>query len=96
MLFRSLVDIDRGQVSQVIRNIVLNACQAMPNGGEIRIRCENTPCPKAEPPFAAGEKIVTITIADDGIGMPDDVLEKIFDPYFTSKKQGNGLGLAIC
>ncbi|HFQ80540.1 MAG TPA: PAS domain S-box protein [Desulfobacterales bacterium] len=91
-----LVDIDRGQVSQVIQNIVLNASQAMPEGGEIRIVCENIKCREVEPPFAAGQRIVKIAISDSGIGMPNNVLEKIFDPYFSSKQQGSGLGLAIC
>jgi PAS domain S-box-containing protein len=91
-----LVDIDRGQVSQVIQNIVLNASQAMPAGGEIRLICENVLCRESGLPFTTDEKIVKITITDNGIGMPDNVLEKIFDPYFSSKQQGSGLGLAIC
>lgn len=88
--------IDRGQISQVIQNIVLNARQAMPSGGAVRIDCEN---------IEAGSKwnavvdpdrcYVKITIGDTGIGIPKHLLDKIFDPYFTTKQEGSGLGLAI-
>ncbi len=92
-----LVDIDRGQISQVIQNIVLNASHAMPEGGIIRITCENlTSVGKKDVlPFAKEGRFVKICIQDTGIGMPANVVEKIFDPYFTSKHGGSGLGLAI-
>lgn len=92
-----LVDIDKGQISQVIQNIVLNACQAMPEGGNITVRCENlaTVSGHTPLPFLRSGKYVKITLQDSGIGMSDDLVEKIFDPYFTTKHEGSGLGLAI-
>ncbi|HEB69896.1 MAG TPA: PAS domain S-box protein, partial [Desulfobulbus sp.] len=91
-----LVDIDKGQMSQVIQNIVLNAGHAMPDGGTISISCENIAAADAEEfPFAGGGQFVKISIRDSGIGMPANIAEKIFDPYFTTKHGGSGLGLAI-
>lgn len=91
-----LVHIDKGQISQVIQNMVLNASHAMPEGGVITITCENLSCSgKDILPFARGERCVLISIKDTGIGIPADVMDKIFDPYFTTKREGSGLGLAI-
>ncbi|MEF3168374.1 MAG: PAS domain S-box protein [Deltaproteobacteria bacterium] len=91
-----LVDIDAGQMSQVIQNLVLNARQAMPEGGEIKITCENIADITNETGLGLpGEKWIKITIADTGCGIPEKYLDKIFDPYFTTKQQGSGLGLAI-
>lgn len=93
------VDVDQGQINQVIDNLVLNAQQAMPNGGVITIQAENA---TIEDPLVGredGESIrnyVRITIEDHGTGIPADHLDKIFDPYFTTKTTGNGLGLAMC
>lgn len=85
-----LVDIDRGQMSQVIQNIILNARQAMPGGGNILISCENIT------PRLSNTKFIKIIITDYGHGIPAALLDKIFDPYFTTSKEGSGLGLAIC
>ncbi|MCF6187863.1 MAG: ATP-binding protein [Desulfobulbaceae bacterium] len=91
-----LVDIDKGQMSQVIQNIVLNAGHAMPEGGTISITCENLASAEGEVvPFAPDGRLVKITIRDSGIGMSANIAEKIFDPYFTTKHGGSGLGLAI-
>ena len=91
------VDVDSGQMGQVIQNIVLNAKHAMPAGGQIEITCSNIENVASEslPPIYSGS-YVKISIADSGVGMPDKVLEKIFAPYFTTKQEGSGLGLAIC
>ena len=90
------VEADKGQLSQVIQNIVLNASQAMPNGGNVRISCENLPKEKTrQDPLLDIADYVKLTITDNGIGMPRQVLEKIFDPYFSTKPGGSGLGLAI-
>ncbi|MCJ7602588.1 MAG: ATP-binding protein, partial [Desulfobulbaceae bacterium] len=89
------VQVDAGQMSQVIQNIILNARQALPAGGVIDVTCENFV--KDEQlilPLHAGE-YVKISIIDKGIGIPDNLLERIFDPYFTTKQEGSGLGLAI-
>lgn len=87
------VEADIGQISQVIHNLVINAKQAMPKGGVIEITAENI---KIEPGnrFNPGNYI-KITVKDQGIGIPDDRLNKIFDPFYTTKKEGTGLGLAI-
>jgi len=91
-----LVDIDKGQISQVIQNIVINANQAMPEGGIIEIRCENLSSARKDVvPFIQDGKFVKICIRDSGIGMPANIVEKIFDPYYSTKDTGNGLGLAI-
>ncbi|MGB3210441.1 MAG: PAS domain S-box protein [Desulforhopalus sp.] len=88
--------VDRGQISQVIQNIVLNSRHAMPKGGKITISCDNVN-PK-EHPFTHPEptnRFVKISIKDNGIGIHADLLDKIFDPYFSTKQEGSGLGLAI-
>lgn len=87
-------EVDEGQISQVIHNLVLNAEQAMPSGGVIDIRAENITV-GAESVIQMKEgKYVKITFADQGIGIPKENTNKIFDPYFTTKKEGSGLGLA--
>jgi PAS domain S-box-containing protein len=90
-----LVDIDKGQVSQVSQNIVLNAGHAMPEGGTIVIRCENISSAAGVIHGVGSGKFVKISIRDSGIGIAANIAEKIFDPYFTTKNDGNGLGLAI-
>ncbi len=90
-------EIDAGQISQVIANLVVNADQAMPNGGTIRITCENFRHSVSNgdtvSELAPGD-YVKITITDTGVGIPEQYLKRIFDPYFTTKPKGNGLGLA--
>ena len=83
-------EVDAGQIGQVLHNILLNARQAMPEGGIIEVRAENLL--SGEPP-GAGPR-VRITVMDYGCGIPPDVLPRIFDPYFTTKRGGTGLGLA--
>jgi PAS domain S-box-containing protein len=88
------VEVDEGQISQVINNLLINATQAMKRGGRIEIRAENTelgaePAIPLEPGF-----YVKIAVADTGPGIPPEHLARIFDPYFTTKKSGSGLGLA--
>ena len=91
-----LVDIDTGQMSQVIQNLVINARHAMPDGGEIKISCVNMIDITAETGLSLpGEKYIKISIADTGSGIPEKYLDKIFDPYFSTKQEGSGLGLAV-
>lgn len=91
-----LVDVDTGQISQVIQNLVINAKQAMPQGGEIRIACSNVADIRRETTFdLPGRAYIKIVVRDNGRGIEDEYLEKIFDPYFTTKKEGRGLGLAM-
>jgi len=93
------VDVDPGQMNQVICNLIINAKQAMPRGGTVRIRGENVfVSSKHGLPLAAG-KYLRLSVSDEGVGIPDHILPKIFDPYFTTKERGaekgTGLGLAI-
>ena len=88
---------DGGQVGQVIQNIILNAKHAMPEGGKIRINCYNVEDAAAEALLNIHDEcFVCIRIQDTGVGIPKEITDKIFDPYFTTKKEGSGLGLAIC
>jgi signal transduction histidine kinase/CheY-like chemotaxis protein len=87
-------EIDPGQISQVINNLIINADQAMPDGGTVTIRTANaTVSPGDTLPLPPGD-YVTIAVADRGNGIPPENLERIFDPYFTTKRTGSGLGLA--
>ncbi len=88
--------VDAGQISQVIQNLIINANQAMPNGGTIRINLENFVFEnenKAKLPLKPG-KYIKLTIRDEGIGIPQKYLTRIFDPFFSTKQSGSGLGLA--
>ena len=90
------VEIDEGQMNQVIRNITINADQAMASGGTVTVNAGNMIVGSQHGlPLSDGE-YVKISIEDHGIGIPEADLPKIFDPYFTTKQKGNGLGLAIC
>lgn len=88
------VDIDKGQINQVISNLIINADQAMPEGGVLRVSAENIEVHLGESSALPARHRVSIAIEDQGIGIPEGYLEKIFDPYFTTKQQGHGLGLA--
>jgi PAS domain S-box-containing protein len=95
-----LAEVDAGQIGQVMRNLVLNAREAMPEGGVISVRAENAVLgPQENPPLPPGD-YVRVSITDRGGGIPKEVLPKIFDPYFSTKQRasqkGMGLGLAIC
>ena len=81
------VEADKGQLSRVISNLVINSIQAMPTGGIITITAKNFD-------NSAGQ-FVQITVQDEGVGIEPKNLDKIFDPYFTTKQKGSGLGLAI-
>ncbi len=87
------VNVDAGQINQVIHNVVLNAMQAMPGGGTVQMRAENVILAAGVPfPLPEG-RYVKITVQDSGCGIPTEVLANIFDPYFTTKAEGSGLGL---
>jgi len=99
-----LVDIDSGQVSQVIQNLIINAKQAMPDGGKINIECANMDNIKSANKLErynnnrmrlSNKRYIRIAVQDSGCGIAEKYLEKIFDPYFTTKQDGSGLGLAI-
>jgi CheY-like chemotaxis protein len=89
-----MIDVDEGQISQVIHNLVINADHAMPAGGIVAIRCENVTLDESTGlPVRPGD-YVKVSVRDNGVGIPRDHLTKIFDPYFTTKQKGSGLGLA--
>jgi|GEM_PF-6150675 PAS domain S-box-containing protein len=89
------IEADPGQMTQVINNILINAGQAMPDGGMVKLSASNVEVsgPQAGLPLKPG-RYVKITVEDKGVGISDETLSRIFDPYFTTKKDGNGLGLA--
>ncbi len=89
------VDADEGQIEQVVHNIVLNAKQAMPRGGQVHVSCSNARLSPGLDMPGAVRQFVRISIKDQGVGIPPEHLERIFDPYFTTKPSGTGLGLAV-
>ena len=89
-----LADADKGQLSQIVQNIVINAAQAMPEGGYVRISASNEIVEHdSHLPLTPGDYI-KLSLADTGMGISKENLAKIFDPYFTTKQNGSGLGLA--
>lgn len=88
------VEVDEGQVSQVISNLIINADQAMPKGGIIELFAENVTAAAEDSLPLKNGKYVKISIKDHGTGISEEHLPKIFDPFFTTKKKGSGLGLA--
>lgn len=88
------VEVDEGQFSRVVQNLAINAQQAMPQGGVVVVQLENVMVEgEVTLPLLPG-RYVTLRIRDRGVGIPPENLSKVFDPYFTTKPQGNGLGLA--
>jgi PAS domain S-box-containing protein len=87
-------EIDRGQISQVINNMVINSDEAMPQGGSITIKAENVVIKEEEVASLMPGRYIKITISDTGLGMPEEHISRVFDPYFTTKQKGSGLGLA--
>lgn len=88
------IDVDREQMGQVVNHLVSNACQAMPQGGELRLAIDNLEL--AEPTISLQPgKYVRIAVIDQGYGIDEGTLSKIFNPYFTTKETGRGMGLAV-
>ncbi|NLD95411.1 MAG: PAS domain S-box protein [Fibrobacter sp.] len=88
-------DCDENQIAQVIDNIVINAKQAMPLGGKLIIKTENVDVAKLPPEMTpVNQTYIHISITDQGIGMPKEILSRIFDPFFSTKQTGHGLGLS--
>jgi CheY-like chemotaxis protein len=90
------VEVDSGQLSQVIQNLVLNAVQAMPGGGKLTIVAENKVLEEANWVGLTPGNYVKFQVQDTGSGILPENLLKIFDPYFSTKEVGSGLGLAVC
>ncbi len=93
------VYIDEPQIVQVIHNLVINAVEAMPEGGTIRIVPSNVNVEEKNAYFLKKGRYIKISIKDEGVGIPEEHLEKVFDPYFSTKemgmRKGTGLGLSI-
>ena len=93
------VDCDEVQMKQVIENLIVNAKEAMAEGGRVEVSAENTHIEeKKKTDLLLHEKYIRISIQDQGIGIPEENHSKIFDPYFSTKprgsQKGTGLGLA--
>ena len=78
------INADPGMLSQALLNLALNACQAMPDGGTLKIECRT-----------AARRTVELIVEDTGVGIPPEHLGKIFDLYFTTKEKGSGIGLSM-
>ena len=95
-----LAEVDEDQIGQVIRSLILNAREATPAGGTIRLEAENIVHATPLSSEAAAGDYLRIKITDSGSGIPADILPKVFDPYFSTKQRGSqkgmGLGLTIC
>ena len=92
--------VDEDQIDLVIRQVVLNAREAMPAGGTVSLSAKNLEGNRSPGPGGPAENQVQITVTDEGTGIPPDLLPKVFDPYFSTKQRGTqkgmGLGLTIC
>ncbi|MEZ6010155.1 MAG: PAS domain-containing protein [Planctomycetota bacterium] len=88
------VEADQGQILQVLQNLVINATQAMPEGGDLIVKATTTSVVAGDGTPIDPGRYVEIVVADQGCGIPPEALQRIFDPYFTTKQEGTGLGLA--
>jgi two-component system NtrC family sensor kinase len=79
-----VITTDRAQLSQVIVNIILNAADAMPNGGTLTIRSR------------VKDNNIVVAFEDTGVGIDSERLKRIFDPFYSTKEKGTGMGLAVC
>ena len=82
-----IIDADRGRLEQVLLNLLVNAMESMPLGGTLTVRLSVTGTPEAT---------VRLEVIDTGRGIPKSIQDRIFDPYFTTKNDGTGMGLALC
>ncbi len=89
-----LAEVDRVQIGQVVQNLAVNALQAMPKGGVVKFALANAQVADGFRAALRPGRYLRLTVSDTGTGIPPEVLPKIFDPYFTTKKTGTGLGLA--
>jgi two-component system, NtrC family, sensor kinase len=88
-------EIDPRQIEQVLTNLIVNAIQAMPDGGTVRVTLDAGPFPSSGGSPAEKRRFARIDVRDEGTGIPHDQLERIFDPFFTTKKSGEGTGLGL-
>jgi PAS domain S-box-containing protein len=88
------IEADEGQISQVFNNLLINSIHAMPDGGRIRVEGTNVNFGANNDLMLPPGQYVRLSFCDEGCGMPEEVRKKIFDPYFTTKSDGIGIGLA--
>ncbi len=88
------VEGDEGQLVQVLSNLLINAKEAMPEGGTVTLRARNVES-SIIPPSTTAVRCVELTLSDDGPGIPEPIIRSVFDPYFSTKERGSGLGLSI-
>ncbi len=86
---------DEGQLNQVFTNIIINSCQAMPQGGKILITARDRKIQNKDKIKLKSGGYIEVSIKDQGVGIPQNILSRIFDPFFSTKQQGSGLGLAV-
>ena len=87
-------EVDEGQINQVLHNLVLNAAQAMPDGGVLHVTARSIEVRQGDPLPVKPGGFLEIEVSDEGCGIPEEAQARIFDPYFTTKRTGTGLGLA--
>ncbi len=87
------VKADPGQLRQIMSNLLINAVQAMPDGGTVRVFAENVQ-PGNTPEGTGGDRFIRVSVSDTGPGIPREIQAKVFDPFFTTKGEGSGLGLS--
>lgn len=92
----ALIEADSEQMGQVVRNVVTNAVEAMPEGGHLYIEAANVTLRQNELPNVAAGAFVCLSFRDEGRGIDPETLPRIFDPYFSTRSGASGLGLAIC
>jgi two-component system, cell cycle sensor histidine kinase and response regulator CckA len=90
------VEIDSVQIRQVFQNIIINGCQAMPNGGPMHISARNATVSQGNAFGLPAGNFVVVGIRDRGCGIPPELIARVFEPYFTTKVEGTGIGLASC
>jgi PAS domain S-box-containing protein len=90
------VEADEGQLSQVLNNLLANAMQATFDDGTVSVECANIMIDDCAQWRVAAGRYVKVAVTDNGVGIDEETLRKIFDPYFTTKETGTGLGLATC
>lgn len=94
------VEVEEPQIRQVVKNLVRNACEAMPGGGVIKLAARNVVLDAEHAGDTAAGDYVCFTVTDRGAGIPAQAQDKVFDPYFSTKRRGPqkgmGLGLTIC
>src|SRR5262249_27663478 len=92
------IEADRGQIEQVLMNLVVNALDAMPNGGKLRLQTGNVALHGSPPDFGfvvSSGRYVMFSVEDSGRGMDSDILAHIFEPFFTTKDKTSGSGLGL-